>query len=57
MTRDEMPKWADLTPKQRRLFDWVDLQEGETMADWWEVWCDACASDHTDPLDMEVVVA
>ena len=57
MTRDEMPKWANLTPKQRHLFDWVDLQDGETMADWWEVWCDACASDHTDPLDMEVVVA
>lgn len=57
MRRSEMPRWRELTKRQRQFFDWVDLQDGETMADWWETWCDACAEDRTSPLDLEVTLA
>lgn len=53
MARRDIPKWRDLTPSQKRFFeDFVDLDDGETMSDWWDTYCDMCREDHTDPLDM-----
>ena len=45
--------WEQLTDRERSLFDWIDLQEGETMSDWWDVYCEMCEEEGSDPLDME----
>lgn len=48
-----MKTWEQLTDGERALFDWVDLQDGETMDDWWAMYCEVCENEGTDPLDME----
>lgn len=45
--------WDELTEAERELFDWVDLEDGETMADWWDTYCEVCREEGSDPLDME----
>lgn len=45
--------WDELSKAERELFDWVDLEDGETITDWWDAYCEACREEGSDPLDME----
>ena len=39
-------KWEQLTKQQQAIYtEVVDLEEGETMADWWEAWMDSIQYD------------
>ena len=33
--------WEQLSPEEREVYDFVDLEDGETMHDWWEAYCDS----------------
>ena len=41
----ERVTWEQLSAEERALYDWVDLEDGETMHDWLEVYQDAIEED------------
>ena len=45
MVSVERRAWDELDGGEKALYDWVDLEDGETMADWWEVYQDALEED------------
>ena len=42
---DRRRTWGELTPQKRAEYDWVDLEPGETMGQWWELANDLIAED------------
>lgn len=38
-------KWSELTPQEQAEWDWVDLEPGETMDQWWELANDLIEAD------------
>ena len=45
--------WNELADEEKELFDWVDLEPGETMSEWWDAYCEVCREEGSDPLDMK----
>jgi hypothetical protein len=45
---DRRRTWDELSPERQAFWtEAVDLYEGETMADWWEILNECVAEDHS----------